>query len=63
MFFLCRGYCEVFKTFDSQRQLYITTMEAGCMFGEIAAVLGCRSSATVMCKNYCTVAALSIEDY
>jgi len=33
------------------------------MFGEISAVLNCRSSASVICKNYCTVAALSIEDY
>ena len=33
------------------------------MFGEIAAVLHCRSSATVQCKNYCTVAGLRTEDY
>ena len=33
------------------------------MFGEVAAVLNCRSSASVICKNYCTIAGLQIEDY
>ena len=33
------------------------------MFGEIAAVLNCRSSASVTCRNYCTIAGLQIEDY
>ena len=47
MFFLCRGNADVYKTFDSAQPYFIASLEAGKMFGEIAAVLQCRSSATV----------------
>ena len=63
MFFLCRGFCEVYKTFDQAQPYYICNLYSGAMFGEIAAVLHCRSSATVQCKNYCTVAGFRTEDY
>ena len=33
------------------------------MFGEAAAVLGCRSNFQAQCKNYCSVAALSDTEY
>jgi len=33
------------------------------MFGETSAVMGCRSSFTAQCKNYCTIAALADNDY
>ena len=58
LFFLVRGNCDVFKTLTSTTPLYVTTIEPGAMFGEIAAVLNCRSQASVVCKNYCTIAGL-----
>ena len=63
MFFLVRGNCDVYKTLTSPVPLYVMTIKPGAMFGEIAAVLNCRSQASVICKNYCTIAGLQIEDY
>ena len=63
MFFLVRGNCDVFKILTTATPLYVTTIKPGAMFGEVAAVLNCRSSASVICKNYCTIAGLQIEDY
>ena len=63
LFFLCRGHCEVYKYFDSVTELFLCNLDPGAMFGEIAAVLGCKSSATVRSRNYCTIATLLIEDY
>ena len=64
IYFLVRGRCEAIKVLSSRhRPLFMGSLHPGTMFGEIAAVLGCRSSATVLCKNYCTIAALQIEDY
>jgi len=63
MFFLVRGNCDVFKVLTSMTPLYVTTVHPGAMFGEIAAYLNCRSSSSVICKNYCTIAGLQIEDY
>lgn len=33
------------------------------MFGEVSAVLGCRSDVTTICKNYCKLAYLKKKDY
>lgn len=33
------------------------------MFGEVAAVLGCRSDVTTICKNYCKIGKLSNKNY
>lgn len=33
------------------------------MFGEVSAVLGCRSDVTTVCKNYCKIGILSSTDY
>ena len=63
MFFLVRGNCDVLKILTSTNPLFLATITPGTMFGEIAAVLNCRSSASVICKNYCTIAGLQIEDY
>ena len=63
MFFIVRGICEVFKKLYSSKPLYVTNIEPGEFFGEIAAVLNCPSSSTIKCKNYCTVATLQIDDY
>ena len=58
MFFLVRGNCDVFKVLTSMMPSYVTTVHPGAMFGEIAAFLNCRSSSSVICKNYCTIAGL-----
>ena len=58
MFFLVRGNCEVYKVLTSSQPLFVTIIQPGAMFGEVAAVLNCRSSASVICKNYCTIAGL-----
>ena len=58
MFFIVRGICEVFKKLYSNQDLYVTKIEPGKFFGEIAAVLNCPSNSTIKCKNYCTVATL-----
>lgn len=33
------------------------------MFGEVPAVLGCRSDVTTVCKNYCKIGVLSSTHY
>ena len=58
MYFLVRGNCEVHKILNSPQPLFVATIHPGAMFGEIAAVLNCRSSASITCKNYCTIAGL-----
>lgn len=63
MFFLVRGKCYVFKTVTSRKPLYVDTIQPGHLFGEIASVLNCRSQASVICKNYCTIAGLMKDDY
>ena len=63
MYFLCRGTCDIFKVFDQEQPYFVGCLEAGSMFGEIAAVMHCPSTATVKCKNYCTVAGLDTEAY
>ena len=43
MFFLVRGNCDVFKQLTGSTPLFVNTIKSGAMFGEIAAVLNCRS--------------------
>lgn len=61
--FLGKGFIEVFKSFDKTDLFYIETYEQGKMFGEVSAVLGCRSDVTTVCKNYCKIGRLSQVNY
>lgn len=55
--------CEVLQKFDSARELYIKTLNSNSMFGHEAVVMGSKNLNSVICKNYCTIASLSLEDY
>jgi CRP-like cAMP-binding protein len=61
--FLSNGFIDVQKTFDFVEQYYIQTYVKGQMFGEVSAVLGCRSDVTTVCKNYCKIGMLRTNDY
>jgi CRP-like cAMP-binding protein len=52
-----------FVTLDRSHWIFVETLEAGDMFGETTAVLGCRSCFQAICRNYCTIAALEDAKY
>ena len=63
IFFLVRGDCDIFKVLTSSIPLFVGSIKAGVMFGEIEAIFNSRNSTSVVCKNFCTIAKLRVEDY
>ena len=56
LYFLCRGQCEVFVYDENKEERYVTELDVGSYFGEIAILRGCQRTSTVKSKrsNYNT---------
>lgn len=59
MFFLARGDCEVRVTNEKKKEKTVRILKPGHLFGEVALLYNCKRTATVISKNYCTMAKLN----
>lgn len=61
MYFLAHGNCEVLVRDQFKKESYVKTLIPGAVFGEVAILLKTRRTASIRCKDRCTVGALSEE--
>lgn len=58
MYFLARGDCEVKVTNERRKEQTVRILKPGSLFGEVSLIYNCKRTATVISKNYCTMAKL-----
>jgi CRP-like cAMP-binding protein len=63
MFFLAKGYCEVFIMDDQKVNRFEHGLKPGNFFGEINMIFNCNRTATVKSKNYCNLAKHDLEQF
>jgi CRP-like cAMP-binding protein len=63
MYFLARGDCEVKVVDESKKERTVKILRPGAMFGEVALLFNCKRTATVVSKNYCTMAKLAKKQF
>ena len=59
LYFLAKGECDVTVKDQSGTDSHVALLTAGCHFGEISLLTEFPRTATVISKNYCTIACLS----
>ena len=63
---MSKGLVHVYKSFnrfDIFEKMFCEEYTDGRMFGEVSAVLKCKSDFSAICKNYCKIAILNDKDY
>ena len=63
MYFLSRGEWSVFVTDENKISKNIKTLEPGDYFGEVSAIKRCKRTASVISKNYTTLAELLNSEF
>ena len=63
MYFLSRGEWNVFITDENKISKNIKTLELGDYFGEVSAIKKCKRTASVISKNYTTLAELLNSEF
>jgi len=63
MFFIAKGECDVFVTDENSSYKYSSTLKNGSHFGEISLLKDCKRTASVVSKNYSTIAELGKETF
>ena len=63
MYFIARGDCQVTVRDERKRTKQIGILGPGSHFGEVALLVGGHRTATVVAKNYCTLAILDKENF
>ena len=63
LYFLAKGEWDVFVKDENSIVRYITTLQVGFYFGEVALLKECPRTATVKSKNYSTCASLDKEKF
>ena len=58
MYFIAKGECDVFIRDENNTNKYATSLNKGSHFGEIALLKNCKRTASVISKNYTTLAEL-----
>jgi CRP-like cAMP-binding protein len=61
LYFLAKGDCDVFINNEFKLEVYVATLKPGNLFGEVALLTHGKRTATVRCKNYCTIGGLTQE--
>jgi hypothetical protein len=61
MYFLARGECEIWVIDELKKDFHVKNIRPGSMFGEVSLIAKTKRTATVKCKNYCTIASLPEE--
>jgi len=64
LYIIAKGICSVDLTdHKKKKRRNISVLEQGQMFGEISLIYGCPRTATVLSRNYCTMAKITPEVY
>jgi CRP-like cAMP-binding protein len=64
LYVLENGQCEVLvKGSVLRKEIHVSEIEPGCIFGEVALINGVRRTASVRSKVHCTVGAIREESF
>jgi len=63
MFFIAKGDCVVVVRDERKEEAPIKILKEGDLFGEISMIYKCRRSATVISRNYNTMAKLTENSF
>ena len=63
LYFLAKGNCAVWVRDELKKDRHVKYLKKGQLFGEVALIKKCRRTATIKSLNYCTCAALNVEQF
>lgn len=63
MYFVKDGELAVKVRDENHLEEYVNLLRPGSIFGEVSLISNCRRTATVECRNYCTMAQLSSSHF
>jgi CRP-like cAMP-binding protein len=63
MYFIAKGDCKVSVRDERKNESNVRIIKEGGHFGEISMIYKCRRTATVISRNYNTLARLDEENY
>ncbi|CAI2370632.1 unnamed protein product [Moneuplotes crassus] len=63
MYFIAHGECDVTVLTEKQKEIHVSTIKEGDFFGEVALIKKCKRTASVISKNYTTLASFHENDF
>ncbi|CAI2367564.1 unnamed protein product [Moneuplotes crassus] len=63
MYFIAHGQCDVTVLTEKQKEVHVSTINEGDFFGEVALIKKCKRTASVISKNYTTLASFHENDF
>lgn len=63
MFLLAHGQCEVLVRDQFKKESFVRMLNSGTIFGEVSLLFGTRRTASIRCKDHCTLGSLSEEHF
>jgi CRP-like cAMP-binding protein len=63
MFFLAKGDVDIWVLSEAKKDCFVNSIKPGGLFGEVALMTHGKRTATVKCKNYCTIASIVNEKF